>query len=30
MEEENKEIQLALIPNIKVLIERYCNEHALN
>ena len=30
MEEENKDIQLALIPNIKVLIERYCNEHALN
>ena len=30
LEEDNKDIILALIPNIKTLIERYCNEHALS
>ena len=29
-EEESKDITLALIPNIKTLIERYCNDHALS
>lgn len=29
MEEEGKEILLALVPNIKTLIEKYCNEHSV-
>jgi hypothetical protein len=30
LEEENKDILLALIPNIRTLIERFSNEHAIN
>lgn len=30
LEDENKEILLALIPNIRTLIESFCNEYALN
>ena len=30
LDEENKEIMLALIPNIRTLIERFCNEHAMS
>ena len=30
LEEDNKEIILALVPNMKTLIERYINEHALS
>ena len=30
LEEENKDILLSLIPNIKILIERFCNEHSIN
>lgn len=29
MEEDNKDILLALIPNIKILIEKYVNEHTI-
>jgi len=29
MDEDNKDIMLALIPNIKILIERYCNEFSI-
>ena len=30
LEEDNKDIILALVPNIKTLIERFCNEHAMS
>ena len=30
LEEDNREIILALNPNIKTLVERYCNDHALS
>lgn len=30
LEEESKDILLALIPNIRTLIERFSNEHAIN
>ena len=30
LEEEHKDILLALIPNIRILIESFCNEHAMN
>ena len=30
LEEETKDIILALIPNIRTLIERFSNEHAMN
>jgi hypothetical protein len=30
LEEENKAIVLALLPNIKTLITKYCNEHAIS
>jgi len=30
LEEENKDILLAIIPNIRTLIESFCNEHAIN
>lgn len=30
MEEENKDIMLALIPNARTLIQKYCNEHAIS
>ena len=30
LEEDCKEIMLALIPNVKILIEKFCNENALN
>ena len=30
MEEDSKDIMLALIPNINELITRFCNEHALS
>ena len=30
LDDETKEIMLALIPNIKILIERYMNEASLN
>lgn len=30
LEEENKDILLALIPNTRTLIERFCNDHAMN
>jgi len=29
MDEDSKDILLALIPNIKILIEKYVNEHAI-
>ena len=29
MEEDNKDIMLALIPNIKILIEKFCNEYSI-
>ena len=29
MEEEGKDVLLALIPNIKTLIEKFCNEHSI-
>lgn len=29
MEEDNKDIMLALIPNLKTLIEKYANEHCI-
>ena len=29
LEEDHKDIMLALIPNIKILIEKFCNETAL-
>ena len=30
LDDDNKEIILALVPNIKVLIERFCNDHSLS
>ena len=30
LEEDSRDIMLALIPNIRTLIERYCNEHVLS
>lgn len=30
LEEDQRDIILALIPNIRTLIEKYCNEHGLN
>ena len=30
LEEDNKEINLALAKNVKTLIERYCNDHAMS
>lgn len=30
LEEENKDIVLALLPNMKTLIESFCNEHAVS
>ena len=29
LDEDNKDIMLALIPNIKILITKYCNEHTI-
>mgnify|MGYP001626682016 CR=1 FL=1 len=30
MEEDHKDIMLALIPNTRVLTEKFCNEHAMS
>jgi len=30
LEEDNREIMLALIPNIKILITKFCNEYSIS
>lgn len=30
LEEDNKDIMLALIPNARILTEKFCNEHAIS